>query len=334
MKNIFNHIFTASFIVLAAACGHKEASLQINVPEKYEGETVELIDYLDSTTLASSVITDGKAILVSPENQPAFTAVVIDGKIRAFYINEPGNAQLNDSVNSAYGTKLNDRFGILLNRLDSVEQSDDMELYLDFVEKSYNENKDNPIGEYFGLEWVKYADLPRLDSMLAVAPEKLKNSRKTKRYVNFARLRAKTDPGMPFVDFEGEDEDGKPLPLSAFVKPGEYLLVDFWASWCPYCIKELPAIKSLNEKWGGKGLNIVGVAVRDLPEDTKASVAKHAIEWPVIYNTQRKPYDIYGFSGIPHHILIGPDGKIVSRGESIEQIDEKLKQNLESQQEK
>ena len=64
----------------------------------------------------------------------------------------------------------------------------------------------------------------------------------------------------------------------------------------------------------------MGVAVRDKTDDTAAMVAKHELTWPVIYNTQRVPYDIYGFSGIPHHMLIDPDGVIVSRGESVAQI--------------
>ena len=49
-------------------------------------------------------------------------------------------------------------------------------------------------------------------------------------------------------------------------------------------------------------------------------VKKRDISWDVLYNTQRVPYDIYGFTGIPHHILISPDGTILSRGENAAQI--------------
>ena len=79
-------------------------------------------------------------------------------------------------------------------------------------------------------------------------------------------------------------------------------------------------MKTLYAEMKDKGVEIVGVAVRDTPEDTRDAVKKYGLEWPVVYNTGRTPYDIYGFSGIPHHILIGPDGKIISRGESIEAI--------------
>ena len=78
-----------------------------------------------------------------------FTAVTIDGRTRAFYIVEPGTASLNDSTSTAAGTALNDKFANLLNTLDSIGDAEDMDAYLSFVEKSYNDNKNNPIGSYF-----------------------------------------------------------------------------------------------------------------------------------------------------------------------------------------
>ncbi len=208
-------------------------------------------------------------------------------------------------------------------RLDSIEDSEDINLYNAAVETEYNANKDNVLGEFLGVEWLKYADPARVDSMLAVAPEGFAETPRAKHYINFARLRAATAPGKKYTDFAGEDADGKVVMLSKYVKPGKYTLVDMFASWCPYCIKEIPDLKSLKEEFGDS-LEIVGVAVRDLPDDTRAAVSKFDITWPIVYNTARVPYDIYGFSGIPHHILLDPDGIIVSRGEGSAQIRARL----------
>lgn len=311
--------------LLWASCS-EQPKLNIALSDKFEGRQVELINFLDSTSIASGKVENGKLEFITPDTKPVFTAVTIDGRTRAFYIVEPGTASLNDSTSTAAGTALNDKFANLLNTLDSIGDAEDMDAYLSFVEKSYNDNKNNPIGSYFGIEWIKYADLNAVDSILAAAPKELKESPKAKYYREFAALRAATAPGQPIVDFEGEKADGTPTNFTSFVKPGAYTLVDFWASWCPYCIKELPEITALYDRWKDNGLEIVGVAVRDTPDDSKAAVKKHNITWPVIYNTQRKPYDIYGFSGIPHHILVGPDGKIVSRDESISQIEARLKE--------
>ncbi|MEZ3551738.1 MAG: TlpA family protein disulfide reductase [Muribaculaceae bacterium] len=321
-KSIIIASLTAAMLSVASC--DKQPKLDMSFSDKFEGQSVELINFLDSTAIASVVVTDGKALIDSTGGEPVFTALLIDGRTRAFYVTEPGQAFVNDSTNSATGTPLNDRFAGLLSKLDSIENLDDMPAYLDFVRNAYNENKDNPLSSYFGIEWIKYADLAQVDSLLATAPEALKNSPKARHYRNFAQLRDNTSPGKQYIDFDGETADGKPAKLSTYVTPGKYTIVDFWASWCPYCIKEIPQLAALEEKWKDKGVEIVGVAVRDVPDDSKAAVKKHNITWPVVYNTQRRPYDIYGFSGIPHHMLIGPDGKIISRGETLSQIEQRL----------
>lgn len=300
----------------------------MSFPEKYEGKTVEVMSFADSTILASDVIKDGKAWFLTSENDsvrfPLFTQIVIDGRIRAYYIMEDGTAQLSDSMSVPTGTPLNDRFSSMLTTLDSIENLDDMALYLNYAEKAYNENKDNPIGAYFGVEWLKYADPQRVDSFLNLASSDFRDTRRVKYYEEFARHRAQTSPGMKYTDFEGENERGGKVRFSSTVVPGKYTLVDFWASWCPYCIKEMPDLQKLYADYHDKGLDIVGVAVRDKTDDTAAMVKKHGLPWVVIYNTQKVPYDIYGFSGIPHHMLIDPDGVIVSRGENVDQIRTRL----------
>lgn len=341
VKSIARCIAVAAVAIpsLLASCRHdSDTRLDISLPDKYEGKTVEIISFSDSTIVAKAVVTDGKAVICDStlvpgafSSSPLFTQVMIDGRVRAYYVMEPGHALLTDSMSVASGTPLNDRFASMMQRLDSVDALDDMSIYLDFTEKEYNANKDNVLGQFFGVEWLKYAEPAAIDSLVAVAPADLTGSVRARHYIEFARLRAATSPGCRYIDFEGEDADGNPLSLAGFVRPGRYTLVDFWASWCPYCIKELPQLAELRDTWGPKGLDIVGVAVRDKTEDTKSAVERYNIAWDVLYNTQRRPYDIYGFSGIPHHILIGPDGTIISRGESAAQIAQRLEKLLASE---
>lgn len=292
--------------------------------DKFEGQTIELINFLDSTSLATAVIENGNAVIELPSGEPIFTALLIDGRTRAFYVSEPGVASVNDSTNAATGTPLNDKFASLLTTLDSIEDLDDTPAYVEFARDAYNDNQDNPIGSYFGVEWIRFADRKTSDSLLVSAPSALRESPKTQRYLQLAALRDATAPGKMYSDLDGEDANGNPVLLSAYVTPGKYILVDFWASWCPYCIKEMPDLVSLYNDFSPVGLEIVGVAVRDSVDDSKAAIYKHNISWPVIFNTQRRPYDVYGFSGIPHHMLIDPEGIIISRGENVAQIRERL----------
>lgn len=326
IKKILKSMPFLAFGILASCSG--TPSLEVVMPAKYDGQSIEIINYLDSTILATAVL-DGNSLTMLPDTkEPVFTAIMVDGKTKAFYITEGGTSLLTDSVSVPTGTPLNDKFSRLIEELDSVEKLDDMNLYLNFVEKQYNDNKENPIGDYFGLELLRFSEPQKIDSLTNILPARLKDSPKAKKFIEAGQLRAETSPGKPYKDFQGENASGQPLALSSFVNGKDYVLVDFWASWCPYCVNEMPEIAELYKEWNGKGLQIVGVAVRDLPEDTKAAVEKFNITWPVIYNAQRKPYDLYGISGIPEHILIDPNGTIVLRGETIPQINEWLKQNL------
>lgn len=317
--------------MLFASCQKQGSSLDARFPDKYEGKTVEMISFTDSTVLQTGVVQNGRVLFDNSEiltDTPRLVELAIDGRVKAFAVIEPGAMVLADSLPAATGTPLNDRFAALLSSLDSIDNLDDMNAYIDFADKQYTLNKDNALAPYFAVEVIKFAEPARIDSMLKVVPASITSSKKAARFIRSAELRRKTAPGMKYVDFTAPGKDGKPVALSSFIKPSKYTIVDFWASWCPYCIKELPELKELYAELGSKGVEIVGVAVRDKVEDTDNAVAKHGINWPVMYGAQRIPYDIYGFTGIPHLMLVGPDGKIIARGESAAQTRARLRKLL------
>lgn len=328
LKNISYSIGIFALCASLCGCHHAKSELEINLPDKFEGKNVEFITFADSTLVADGMVNDGKLKIELEENDsirfPLFTQVIVDGRVRAFYIFEEGKASLADSMNVASGTPLNDEFAVLLNKLDSVEDIDDIQLYIDYAEELYNSHKESPYRDYFGIEWLKYANPERVDSFMNCAPTNFRGTKRARYYENFARLRAQTAPGNKYIDFTGEDANGRMQTLSSMIVPGKLTILDFWASWCPYCIKELPELQSLYNDYKEKGVEIIGIAVRDKPEDTKAMVDKKELPWKIMYNAQRTPYDIYGFSGIPHHILLDGNGVIISRGENVSQIKERL----------
>ena len=103
------------------------------------------------------------------------------------------------------------------------------------------------------------------------------------------------------------------VKFSDYIGKGKYILVDFWASWCGPCIREIPNIKDVYATYGGDKFDILSVAVWDKLEDTKRAAEELELPWNQIVNAQQIPTDLYGIDGIPHIILFGPDGTILKR---------------------
>ena len=115
--------------------------------------------------------------------------------------------------------------------------------------------------------------------------------------------------GLEAPQFTLNDINGKPLALSSL--RGKYVILDFWGSWCVWCIKGFPQMKEYYAKYPGK-FEILGVDCNDTEDKWKAAVEKHQLPWLHVYC----PKDAtvladYGVTGFPTKIVIGPDGKIV-----------------------
>ena len=102
--------------------------------------------------------------------------------------------------------------------------------------------------------------------------------------------------------------DGKPYDLSA--QRGHWVIVNFWATWCVPCIKELPEISQFVTSH--PDIRAIGIAYDDTdPADIRAFLDKHPVSFPVAQVTMDKPLtDFDEPRGLPTTYLIGPDGKV------------------------
>lgn len=155
----------------------------------------------------------------------------------------------------------------------------------------------------------------------ALLSEKAKNGKlksSTQELINSinAEKKAKEDAtmkqsaGTVAPDFTLTDINGKKFTLSSL--KGKYVLLDFWGSWCVWCIKGIPAMKEYYTKYKGK-YEIVGIDCNDPEDKWKAAVKEHELPWIHVYNERgnNKILSDYAVQGFPTKVLIGPDGKIV-----------------------
>ena len=115
--------------------------------------------------------------------------------------------------------------------------------------------------------------------------------------------------GIEAPVFTLNDINGKPLALTSL--RGKYVILDFWGSWCVWCIKGFPKMKEYYAKYPGK-FEILGVDCNDTEEKWKAAVKHHDLPWLHVYcPSESTVLADYGVTGFPTKIIIGPDGKIV-----------------------
>ena len=115
-------------------------------------------------------------------------------------------------------------------------------------------------------------------------------------------------PGVVAPDFTLDDINGKPFTLSSL--RGKYVVLDFWGSWCGWCIKGMPDMKKYYEKYRGK-FEIVGVDCSDTVEKWKKAVADNQLPWLHVYNKAADGTpEKYAVEGYPTKVIINPDGTI------------------------
>lgn len=121
-------------------------------------------------------------------------------------------------------------------------------------------------------------------------------------------------PGTPAPDFKLQTPDGKTIQFSDFAK-GKYVVIDFWASWCPDCRKDMPEVIRMYNKWHKMGVEFLGVSFDTDKQKWTDYIAQSGVPYTQVSELKRmNQSDVakaYGVRWIPSLYLIGPDGKVL-----------------------
>jgi len=130
--------------------------------------------------------------------------------------------------------------------------------------------------------------------------------------------------GNKFPDFEEKDLDGKSLSVAKY--KGKVVLVDFWATWCGPCVRELPNVLKAYEKHHEKGFEIIGISLDQDKSKLTTFIESKGMKWPQYFDGkgwQNKLAGVYGVNSIPATYLLDVEGKIIAknlRGDDLEQM--------------
>jgi len=118
-------------------------------------------------------------------------------------------------------------------------------------------------------------------------------------------------PGDKMPDFDATTIDGKHTSLTALSADKKYIILDFWASWCGPCRREIPNLKKIHEKYADKGFDIISISIDSDDAPWRKAVTDEGLSWVNIRDNQRSIADLYKVTAVPTIYIVDNNGCLV-----------------------
>lgn len=272
------------------------AVLMVEPDEKVEVELTKVGGRVETVYKGKSVLNQGitreiNALMPSFEKEA--------GLLRRWYVEKNISAD-----------EMNEQFGNVRREIDKS------------VVASIAANADQPVALFLLADFAPITEVDSLYQTLKVKAPALSSwvQRQVERSVQVKereRVRkanqGKDAEGEVAPDFTLNTPEGTPLSLSSL--RGKYVILDFWGSWCIWCIKGMPQMRDFYKAHSDK-VEILGVACNDRDAAWRAALKKYEMTWKQVFNPRDTPaaknvVNLYNIEGFPTKYLINPEGKIV-----------------------
>jgi peroxiredoxin len=196
-----------------------------------------------------------------------------------------------------------------------------------YAKNFIKEHRETPVAAYvYLMNFFQRADAEELDSMLTMF-EPIKESDFVQAIQDRADKLSSSGIGSAAPDFTLKTPEGEEFSLSDY--QGNYVLIDFWASWCQPCMVEIPNVITQYKKYNDQGFEIVGVSLDRNREAWVNTIKEKEMNWVHGWDladqeNQGAVADLYGVTGIPHTVLLDKEGKIIAKNLRGGGLEEKL----------
>lgn len=336
MKKLTYLVVATAALSMIACTGNKTGYMITGTVEgAADGDTVFIQEASGRNLikLDTAIITKGEFVFEGTQDSAInrYVTCQVNGEplIMDFFL-ENGNINiaLTKENDSATGTKNNDayqKFRSQMNDLnkkmsaatDPQEMAKLEEQYMAVLKEAVKENITNPVGVHLFKQTFYNNSTEENDALLVQVPANYQNDEAIVSIKEVTEKQKKTAVGTKFIDFEMQTPEGKAVKLSDYVGKGKVVLVDFWASWCGPCRREMPNLVETYAEYKGKNFEIVGVSLDQDDAAWKESINKMNMTWPQMSDLkfwQSEGAQLYAVSSIPHTVLIDGEGTIIARG--------------------
>ena len=340
-------IATAALGMVACTGGNKAGYVVTGTVEgASDGDTVYLQEAngRNLVKLDTAVITKGTFTFEGTQDSVVsrYITCEVDGEplmIDFFLENGKINVALTKDNDSATGTANNDAYQIVRAQINDISKKMNA-IYQSMGDSSLSDeqkeakqkegvqnNITNPVGVFLFKQTFYNNSTAENEALLQQIPANFQNDETIVKIKELTDKQKKTAVGTKFVDFEMQTPDGKSVKLSDYVGKGKVVLVDFWASWCGPCRREMPNLVEAYAKFKGKNFEIVGVSLDQDGAAWKEAINKLNMTWPQMSDLkfwQSEGAQLYAVNSIPHTVLIDGDGTIIARGLHGEELQTKI----------
>lgn len=327
MKKFF---YLAIFVLLLVSCSNGQKSegysIEGTVPADIVGKIyLQRFEDKHYTTVDSVEIANGSFTFVGTVAEPMVYALVPSQKSQralVFLDNYPLQITLDDDweIKDLKGSENSELFYRLL------PQSKQGILNIDSLVRNH---PSSPVAAYFLTRELYKYDYDALKNIRSLFSDSLNNHPYIESIERTLTSLEKVQPGKPAPNFTLPSVNGDSISLSSL--RGKYVLLDFWASWCPDCRKSNPQLVELYQKYKDKNFTLLGVSIDEEPDRWKAAIEKDGLVWSQVIDVkgwQSEVAKTYAVQWIPTGILIDPQGIILARSSEPAGLEKELENVL------